>query len=663
MTSKQLKKILSDYNEKEFPEDNVALMLSGGVDSCTVGFTCHELGKQITVFSFQLANTLNPDCEKAELICKKKGWDFIKVIVPTDDPKKDFFNLIRKHGVKKKTELEVLFPCIHVINRIKSSGFTKALTGFESWFPDNTNKSKEIKKDVNEYWKAVLNGNRKLPTDTKKVIDYGISEGVELHMPLEYNKIKQACSGKTYQEIHSPVFKGLWQNLYPDDFKKIGTWDEKSKLNLQAGARVEDYFSILTQDPIINHRGYVNGNLKQRLVSLTTLWSKNISNQQAITPYKTRYEFQPYKLDDVRNESKKELFTVVSLFAGGGGSSTGYKLAGGKILWINEFVEEAVNTYRANYPETPIVYSDIRKITRGGGRKKVLDFFSQFGIEEGGYDILDGSPPCSTFSTSGKGKEKILQKNVKYSDTSQDRIGMLIHDHVYLVNCTKPKVSIIENVKGIKKSDVYQQAMERMRRWGYKINAKVISSSNFGVPQRRERFITISIRSDVCKKAGINHENDILKLFPKESIYEPSIRDAFEGLEIDDRERRFTLTKCKKTFVYDLIKSIPKDPVQHLRLKDIDPNFTSYFNLTRASWDRPSPTLTQAGQQIGVCGVHHPSEDRVFTINELKRLFGLPDDYKLTGSFNQKAERVCRMVTPHIYKYLAKEIYDKVLSC
>ena len=46
---------------------------------------------------------------------------------------------------------------------------------------------------------------------------------------------------------------------------------------------------------------------------------------------------------------------------------------------------------------------------------------------------------------------------------------------------------------------------------------------------------------------------------------------------------------------------------------------------------------------------------------ELKRLFGLPDDYKLTGSFNQKAERVCRMVTSHIYKYLAKEIYDKVL--
>ena len=157
--------------------------------------------------------------------------------------------------------------------------------------------------------------------------------------------------------------------------------------------------------------------------------------------------------------------------------------------------------------------------------------------------------------------------------------------------------------------------------------------------------------------------NHFLKLFPKESIYEPSIRDAFEGLEIDDRERRYTLTKCKKTFVYDLIKSIPKDPVQPSKLKDIDPNFTSYFNLIRASWDRPSPTLTQAGQQIGVCGVHHPSEDRVFKIKELKRLFGLPDDYKLTGSFNQKAERVCRMVTSHIYKYLAKEIYDKVLFC
>ena len=73
--------------------------------------------------------------------------------------------------------------------------------------------------------------------------------------------------------------------------------------------------------------------------------------------------YKRYTLRDTRISEKKELFTVLSTFAGGGGSSTGYRLAGGKILAINEFVEEAQNTYRENYPDTVIVPGDIKKLT------------------------------------------------------------------------------------------------------------------------------------------------------------------------------------------------------------------------------------------------------------------------------------------------------------
>ena len=59
-------------------------------------------------------------------------------------------------------------------------------------------------------------------------------------------------------------------------------------------------------------------------------------------------KYKPYKLEDVVNASNQNKFNVISTFAGGGGSSTGYRLAGGKILCINEFVEEAQNTYREN---------------------------------------------------------------------------------------------------------------------------------------------------------------------------------------------------------------------------------------------------------------------------------------------------------------------------
>ena len=68
-------------------------------------------------------------------------------------------------------------------------------------------------------------------------------------------------------------------------------------------------------------------------------------------------------MDFVRQQSSKELFNVVSLFAGGGGSSTGYRLAGGKVLAINEFIPAAQDAYAINYPETYIFKQDIRKLT------------------------------------------------------------------------------------------------------------------------------------------------------------------------------------------------------------------------------------------------------------------------------------------------------------
>ena len=74
-------------------------------------------------------------------------------------------------------------------------------------------------------------------------------------------------------------------------------------------------------------------------------------------------KYEKYYLKDVLAGENKELFTVVSTFAGGGGSSTGYRLAGGKILAINEFVEEARKTYSANYPTTHIIPDDIKKLT------------------------------------------------------------------------------------------------------------------------------------------------------------------------------------------------------------------------------------------------------------------------------------------------------------
>ena len=166
-------------------------------------------------------------------------------------------------------------------------------------------------------------------------------------------------------------------------------------------------------------------------------------------------------MKDVFESSRRELFTVVSTFAGGSGFSSGYRLAGGKVLLINEFISEAVKTYSMNFPDTAIDGNDIRKITQSGkGTKGILEWFESFGITKKGYDILDCSPPCYTFSQVGKGEEKTEMKNLKYSDTVQDDIGFLIYEFILLAKTSLPKIIILENIPEIQTSEVFDNSLK-----------------------------------------------------------------------------------------------------------------------------------------------------------------------------------------------------------
>ena len=640
--------------------DEVPVLLSGGCDSTLVGFVLHSLGKKIVGISYELEGTINPDCLKSQNTCEEMGWKFEKVVVPTSNPEEDFLRLIREHNCEKKTELEILFPMIEMGKRIKQLGFSQVFSGFEGWLPDTRKFQIHLKDNPQSFWDYVINSNSLMSTGTNICLDYYKSIGIDIETPLDETEVIKVYSGLTHDDCHKPVWKYLLKSLYEDYFKKCGLWDDGISPNLQVGGKVEDYFSPLLSNPNINYKGYVKGNTTQRLSHLVQLWSKNPHPKITSTPLVI--EYKPYKLEDVHKESSKELFTVVSTFGGGGGSSTGYKLGGGKILLMNEFIPEGVKTYQQNYPNTQIIESDIRKLTRVGGCKKLTEVFNSFGIQTGEYDILDGSPPCSTFSTAGKGKKKILEKNVKYSDTTQDRIGMLIHDFIFMANCTQPRICVMENVPSMMNSDVFQFGLVRLRRSFY-INHSVMTASQFGVPQRRRRLIVIGVRKDIGKKVGIKKDEDILDLYPTGSIYEPTLNDSIRSLDIDKEERNVMLSSVVNSSIYELLRSLPKNPNKPIGMKSVDYTWTSDFNIVRSSWNQPSPTLTQTGQQIsGLGGVFHPTEDRRFTLNELIRLMGLPDDFKLTGTHNQKIERVCRMVSPPIYQYLSKSLYEKVLS-
>ena len=375
--------------------------------------------------------------------------------------------------------------------------------------------------------------------------------------------------------------------------------------------------------------------------------------------------YTPYKLEDVVNASNQNKFNVISTFAGGGGSSTGYRLAGGKILCINEFVEEAQNTYRENYPDTPILPGDIKELS---GK----DFLDIANIGVGELDILDGSPPCSAFSVAGKlshsrdGKHSDGWGQTKnYSDGKMvENIEDLFFEFLRVADDIKPKVIIAENVKGLtigEAKEYFNKIQNTFEDIGYDVVAKVLDSRYFGISQTRTRVFFIGVRNDITEKAGLNFMT-IGNVFPQELPDVVPLKDALIGLEYDEEEVKYLTEKFSKTAYWrDTGSKMEIDPPKVLTGMDYHPK-GHHFNLKRVSQYQPAPTLTAMGSNDTTAGAFHWAEPRKLTLGELKRIQSLPDDFKLTGKWNQKSERIGRMVPPLMMKVIADSVYNKILK-
>jgi DNA-cytosine methyltransferase len=380
-----------------------------------------------------------------------------------------------------------------------------------------------------------------------------------------------------------------------------------------------------------------------------------------------RPAFSPYTLADVHRKSTEAKAIVVTSFSGGGGSSTGHQLAGGRVVLANEFVPEAARTYRANYSSTFIDTRDIRAIT--ASRSTVARFLSQASLCPGEIDILDGSPPCCEFSIAGNGMaaEDVLRP---YSDVKQSNIALLPFDFVDLVHYSHPKTVFIENVPGLthtRSSELFERLLNALRyRLGarrYLVNWKILSANDFGVAQNRKRLIILGIREDVAANADISSDDHVAEVFPEPTCSGVVIRSALEHLAQSDEDVAPWLKAIAVSSIGPYVRLLPKEPEKNTLLRHIIPGYTKKFTLVRSSWEAACRTLVVSGQRPdGMTGILHPAEDRKFTIPELKRLTALPDDFRLTGSLAQAAERICRMVPPPLVKAVTDRIIDRVLN-
>ena len=342
-------------------------------------------------------------------------------------------------------------------------------------------------------------------------------------------------------------------------------------------------------------------------------------------------------------------YNVVSTFSGGGGSCLGYRMAGFKVLYANEFVEEAQKTYRANH-KAFLDTRDIREVTAESILEKI-------GLKKGEIDLFDGSPPCCAFSVAGK-REKHWNDKRAYSDGKVQKIEDLFFEYTRLLRGLQPKTFVAENVKGLilgKAKGYFKLILEEMQDCGYEVRAAVLNAKWLGVPQSRERIIFVGVRKDLVKKYNV------YPIHPKPFNYLYSLREAFEGVQNNEQERQELLGHGLKYAWGKVLNKIPKNPKKPLSGSSIKDG--SYFNLVRESLYFPCSTICQNNGHSHNCGNCHPLEDRKFTIAELRRITSIPDDFVLTGSFEQQWERLGRMVPPvmmyHIADTIRKEILDK----
>ena len=386
-----------------------------------------------------------------------------------------------------------------------------------------------------------------------------------------------------------------------------------------------------------------------------------------------------YTLDDLEKSANRKLFTYISFFAGGGGSSAGYKLAGGDCKFVNEFQQVAVDTYLANWPNTPHICDDIKNISG----KQIMEMT---GIQEGELDILDASPPCPPFSMSGT-KQKGWGKEKTAYGMKQKNIEDLTWEVIRITGEMKPKVVICENVKGLTMdyaSEHLQRMVNDFEAQGYTTVWKVLKGQEQGVPQKRERVFIVSIRNDVMDDIGMPFMC-INNVFPEPEKEFATIQDAIGDLKHDNEnasEAYELVEAMKKGAKWKWLKRLPKNPdrvvsvgddvvgpwydkvIAHRKKwgKTIPEKKHSFYQSRRVPYNQASHTLSEQGLMTSLAVHLHPEEDRVFTTKESARIMTLPDDYKFTGTLNQNLARIGLMVAPICMKYLADEIYKQVLE-
>lgn len=350
---------------------------------------------------------------------------------------------------------------------------------------------------------------------------------------------------------------------------------------------------------------------------------KNDSAQNHVFPWR-------WKLADLKDVPWNGL-NVFTCFSCGGGSSMGYKRAGYHVIGNVEIDRDMNTIYKYNHKPKYNYNIDIRDFISIPDQELPEELFR--------LDVLDGSPPCSVFSTAGE-REKGWNTEKQFREGQKmQRLDDLFFAFINVAEKLKPRVVVAENVKGLitgKAKGYVNEIVKAFKQAGYVTQIFLLNSAYMGVPQARERVFFIAQREDQhFPKLKMEFHEPVI---PFGEVRTPS------GIPVSENSKAYGLLQKRRptdTTLADI----------NLRLYGKD----SCFTVPIVNDNRVSCTLTSGSTFF------RGYDAAKFSDGDFINIQSFPQDYNF---LDQSPQYVCGMsVPPVMMAQIARQIYLQWLRC
>lgn len=363
---------------------------------------------------------------------------------------------------------------------------------------------------------------------------------------------------------------------------------------------------------------------KCKELGITKCNSKNKSQLIELIRQKSVCENREPQLENTIITSKN---TFIEVCAGGGGLSAGLIKSGFTPILLNDNNSDCCKTLKHNHPNANVVCGSMDKIDYSQYVNKV--------------DLLTGGVPCQAFSHAG------LRKGL------EDPRGDLMMKFIDILNFVKPKLFMIENVKGLLTHDngkTIEKIIDALNQSNlYNIRYRCLDASKYGVPQKRERVFIVGVLKTITGSFEFPNETPIKKVL-KDVLYDVPYSN---GAKYNEEK-------------IELFKQIPQGGCwvnlpENLQKEYLGNSFYSGGGkrgiLYRLSMEKPSLTLlcTPSQKQTERC---HPLEERPLTIREYARIQTFDDDYEFIGGISSQYKQIGNAVPVELAKHMGYSLLE-----